>query len=166
MTAGQLIAALLDLKKDIDENFIPVNDITESSLLSETDKKSNVLSEVDDFNRNAYKVAQKIKSDIRQIQSSTEKDKTEPWNISYNQAESIIPTSLFNLISFIMDDSVGVESIGETGKVLLQDEQEESNVESGQSRLSTREKVLNLSQDVVYAKNGLKTPQHVGLAIY
>ena len=166
LTAGQLITALLDLKKDIDESFIPVTDIIESSPSSESNQKVNAWSEMEDFNRRAYNVAQKIKSDLKQTQSSTEKDNSEPLDISYNQAESIIPTSLFNLIAFILDDSVGVESTEENGKVLLEDTQVETNTEVGPTRLSIREKVLNLSQDVAYAKNGLKTPQHVGLAIY
>ena len=164
MTAGQLITAWLDLKKDVDENFIPIPKIEESSSSSESNQNANVLSEIEDFNKHAYKVAQKIKSDLKQAHSSAEKDKTEPWNISYDQADSVTPTCLFNLMAFILDDSVGIANTGVKGEVLLEDI--ETGKEGGQTRLSTRERVLNLSQDVAYAKTGIKTPQHVGLAIY
>ena len=164
LTAGQLITAWLDLKKDVDENYIPILNIGESASSSESNQNLNNLSEIEDFNKHAYKVAQKIKSDLKQAKSSPEKDKTEPWNISYDQADSAIPTSLFNLMAFIMDDFVGIANTGEKGKVILQNT--ETGKDGGQSGLSTREKVLNLSQGVAYAKNGIKTPQHVGLAIY
>ena len=164
LTAGQLITAWLDLKKDVDENYIPILNIGESASSSESNQNLNNLSEIEDFNKHAYKVTQKIKSDLKQAKSSPEKDKTEPWNISYDQADSAIPTSLFNLMAFIMDDFVGIANTGEKGKVILQNT--ETGKEGGQSGLSTREKFLNLSQGVAYAKNGIKTPQHVGLAIY
>ena len=67
-------------------------------------------------------------------------------------------------MAFILDDSVGIANTGVKGEVLLEDI--ETGKEGGQTRLSTRERVLNLSQDVAYAKTGVKTPQHVGLAIY
>ena len=115
LTAGQLITAWLDLKKDVDENFIPIPKIEESASSSESNQNANVLSEIEDFNKHAYKVAQNIKSDLKQAQSSAEKDKTEPWNISYDQADSVTTTSLFNLMAFILDDSVGIANTGVKG---------------------------------------------------
>ena len=67
---------------------------------------------------------------------------------------------MFSLTAFILD--VDITSVGDDGKILIKGT--EAGSEGGQVRLSAREKVLNLSQDVVYA--GIKTPQHIGLAVY
>ena len=85
------------------------------------------------------------------------------WSVNYNQAESMIPSSLYNLLAFILNENLHVSDIDNgTGRVNLQ----ESLKNKTRSRLTLNERILNLAQNIAFAKTAIMTPQHVGLAVY
>ena len=78
--------------------------------------------------------------------------------VDCNQADKLIPDSLYNLLAFILNENKDTSDIDkETGRVKLQDSLENK----AGSRLTMNERVLNLAQDIAFAKTSIRTPQHV-----
>ena len=97
------------------------------------------------------------------MKNSIKNEDTNGWSVDYNQADKLIPDSLYNLLAFILNKNKDTSDIGnETGRVKLQDSLENK----AGSRLSMNERVLNLAQDIAFAKTSIRTPQHVNLAVY
>lgn len=94
---------------------------------------------------NVYNFAKYLRADL--IASCTQQDTV---TITKECASNIIPNSLYNLFSWILTEKE--VTFDKYGKVLLEGKLEE--------------KVLNICQDFLFALTGLKTPKHVGLAVY
>lgn len=155
LSAGKLISALVDLKQNLEDNYI--------ALPSSDDEVPND-SESDIMNKVMFQAAQKIKADLKNMKCNEKENENDSWNVDYNQACSIVPNSLHNLIAFILYDKPDIADIpiDKDGRVNCDD----CLLNNDRSGLLMNERVLNLSQNVVFLKTGVKTPQHVGLAVY
>ncbi|MES9880281.1 MAG: hypothetical protein ABW185_05300, partial [Sedimenticola sp.] len=162
LSAAQLISACITLKRHMAENFIPIPSSDDSEVEDSDDvpMTNKINSETELSNKLAYKVAQKIKSDLKSLKADENDD--ESWSVNYEQAEKIVPSSVYNLLAFILSDSLEFDdTYDSTGRVKLPD-----NRDTGTSRLTLHERVLNLAQNIIFARTGTRTPQHVSLAMY
>ena len=67
------------------------------------------------FRRDYTAAYTKMKTDDKEEDSPT-------WSVDYNQAESMIPSSLYNLLAFILNENCHVSYLDNgTGRVKLQE---------------------------------------------
>ena len=60
-------------------------------------------------------------SDLKQIKTDDKEEDSATWSIDYNQTESIIPCSLYNLLAFILNENLRVSDKDNiTSRVKLQ----------------------------------------------
>ncbi|MES9884476.1 MAG: hypothetical protein ABW185_26830 [Sedimenticola sp.] len=163
LSASQLISACITLKRHMEDNFIPIPTSDESETDDSDELSSKHRTEL--ANKLAYQVAQQIKTDIKTIPDYEEDaNDTGAWSVNYEQADQVIPPSVYNLLAFILSDSVDFDCIDEErGKAKLPGREPAS---TDSSRMSLHENVLNVAQNILFAKTGKRTPQHVGLAVY
>ena len=72
-------------------------------------------------------------------------------DLTYDAADSLVPPLLYNIIAFLIGD-VSDPPVDSDTKYSL-DEQ-------------TREKVLNLAQDIMFQSQGIATPKHLALSVH
>ena len=164
LSAGKLIQSCIDLKKDMEENYIPVPEDTDSdSFDTDGNDFGNNAEESDRTNRIMFEASVRLRSDLKQMKTDDKEEDSATWSVDYNQAESMIPSSLYNLLAFILNENLHVSDIdNETSRVKLQ----ESLKNKTGSHLTLNERILNLAQNIAFAKTAISTPHHVGLAVY
>ena len=92
------------------------------------------------------------------MKNNIKDEDTNAWSVDCNQADKLIPDSLYNLLAFILNENKATSDIDkETGRVKLQDSLENK----AGSRLTMNERVLHLAQDIAFAKTSIRTPQHL-----
>jgi hypothetical protein len=157
LSAADLLKAWQILKTDVEEHYVRIDEVN-----SENDDDFSSRSDNSET-KMAFKVAQKIKFEMREIQKNTKEDGAPSWKVTHEQALSTVPVSLYNLLAFVLSDSASFDKTDEDGRVIL-DCTEDAN--KTRPVVNTHEKVLNLAQDIIFTATSMRTPQHVGLAVY
>ena len=123
LSAGKLIQSCIDLKKNVGENYIPVPEDTNSdSFDTDGNDFGNNAEEIDRTNRTMFEASVRLRSDLKQMKTDDKEEDSATWSVVYYQAESIIPSSLYNLLDFILNENLHVsDEDNETDRVKLQD---------------------------------------------
>lgn len=154
ITAAKLVQSLGEMQKNIEEHYIPV--IDDNTGLESTETSNDISEDV----KSIYRLACKIRSEMKEMHDNFKQEQAENWNVSYEQVLQIVPPSLYNLTAFLLSDIANFDNLNSDGRVILQDDK------GSFSKLDTHERVLNLVQNILFSSVGLRTPQHVSLAIY
>ena len=97
-SAGKLIQSCIDLKRDMEENYIPVPEDTDSDrFYTDGNDFGNNAEEIDRTNKIMFEASVRMRSDLKQMKTHDKKEDSATWSINYNQAESMIPSNLYNL---------------------------------------------------------------------
>ena len=163
LSAGKLIQSCIDLKRDMEENYIPVPEDTASdSFDTNGNDFGNNAEEIDRTNKIMFEASVRLRSDLKQMKTNDKEKDSARCSVDYNKVENMIPNSLYNLLALILNGNLHVLDIdNKTGRVKLQ----ESLKKKTGSLLTLNEIILNLAQNIAFAKTAIRTPQH-GLAVY
>ena len=97
-SAGKLIQSRIDLKRGMEDNYIPVPEDTDSdSFDTDGNDFGNNAEEIDRTNKIMFEASVRLRNDLKQMKTDDKEEDSATWSIDYNQAESMIPSSLYNL---------------------------------------------------------------------
>ena len=98
LSAGKLIQSCIDLKSDMEENYIPVLEDTDSdSFYTDGNDFGNNAEEIDRRNKIMFEASVRLRSDLKQMKPDDKEEDSATWLVNYKQAESMIPSSMYNL---------------------------------------------------------------------
>ena len=88
----------------MEENYIPVPEDTDSdSFDTDGNDFGNNAEEIDRTNRIMFEASVRLRRDLKKITTDDKEEDPATWSVNYNQAESIIPSSLYNLLTSILN---------------------------------------------------------------
>ena len=136
----------------MEENYIPVPEDTDSdSFDTDGNDFGNNAEEIDRTNKIMFEASVRMRSDLKQMKTDDKEEDSARCSVDYNKVESMIPSSLYNLLALILNENLHVSDIdNKTGRVKLQ----ESLKNKTESRLTLNEIILNLAQNKAFAKTG------------
>ncbi|MES9905169.1 MAG: hypothetical protein ABW168_21155, partial [Sedimenticola sp.] len=145
LSAGKLISTCMDLKQDMDENFIPLPSDDTDEVMSVNDNSA----ERENQDKVMYDAALRVSTDLRNAKLDY-KTNTNYLSIDYDEASKITQNSLYNLIAFILCPDTDLDSVdNETGRVNFPPNTENKGI------MSLHERVLNLTVSLL-RKRALK----------
>ena len=102
LSAGKLIQSCIqsciDLKSDMEENYFPVPEDTDSdSFYTDGKDFGNNAEEIYRTNKIVFEASVRLRSDLKQMKTDDKEEDSATWSVNYNQAKSMIPSILYNL---------------------------------------------------------------------